>query len=98
MPPASDLAQLGVAGMAIFALISVVVFALRAAHSHAKYSQALEGLVRESMGREKALQFSLEKSREDRIRLEGILSQNTEAWRDSMQALARVAALVEVRH
>ncbi|HZU53213.1 MAG TPA: hypothetical protein VFF77_04930 [Holophagaceae bacterium] len=83
--------------MAIFALLAVIVFVFRSSASHRNYTFALNALVKESQAREQALLYSLEKSREDRIRLESILAQNTEAWRDSLQALARVAAIVEAR-
>lgn len=93
--PIGDLVQLGVAGMAILALVLVTMFVVRSARR--ENDGSLKALLAQSHKREEALAYSLEMSREDRKRLEGVIEQNTEGWRDFMKVLIRVSALVEAR-
>lgn len=96
IPPVSDIVQLGAAGMAILALVIIAIIALR--FTRRESDAALKVMLVQSHKREEALAFSLEKSREDRMRLETIIEQNTEAWREALKAITRFATIVEMRH
>lgn len=96
IPPISDIVQLGVAGMAILAMVALTMFFIR--HLKRDADGTLKVLLAQSQKREEALAYSLEKSREDRLRLETIIEQNTEAWREALNGFTRFATIVEMRH
>ncbi|HEU4951527.1 MAG TPA: hypothetical protein VFT46_06230 [Holophagaceae bacterium] len=95
IPTVSDLVQLGVAGMAIFALVAVVLFMLKTRDRES--DKALRALIAQGHAREQALAHALEKSREDRIRLEQILERNTDVIQEDIKLTTRVLTLLELR-
>ena len=95
IPTPSELVQLGVAGMAIFAMVIVVVFMVR--HRDRDTRVAMQSLLLQGHEREKALSFTLEKSREDRIRLEGILERNTSVIEKNTELNARLVTMIDFR-